>query len=116
MRDIADLQLLAMTRPEAAGERIAGAGRFTWLADAALVLRQRLGRDAAKVPTRTLPSLLVRLMSQFDPGLRSVVRELDRTRTISSEKAERLFGWTPRPVEESIVDCGRSLIAFGLAP
>ena len=34
----------------AADERIAGAGKFTWLADAAAVLRQRLGADAAKVP------------------------------------------------------------------
>jgi dihydroflavonol-4-reductase len=116
VRDIADLQMLAMTRPEAAGERIAGAGKFTWLADAAAVLRERLGRDAAKVPTRKLPSFLVRSMSLFDPELRSVVRALDQTRIVSSEKARRLFGWTARPVEESLTDCARSLIAIGLAP
>jgi dihydroflavonol-4-reductase len=116
VRDIADLQMLAMTRPEAAGERIAGAGRFTWLADAAAILRRRLGGDAARVPTRKVPDLLVRAMSLVDPELRSVVCELGRTRNISSEKACRLFGWTPRPVEDSLIDCARSLIAFGLLP
>jgi dihydroflavonol-4-reductase len=116
VRDIADLQMLAMTRPQAAGERIAGAGKFTWLADAAAVLRQRLGADAAKVPTRKAPGILVRLMSLVDPGLRSVVRELNQTRIVSSEKARRLFGWTARPVEDSLTDCARSLIAMGLAP
>jgi dihydroflavonol-4-reductase len=116
VRDIADLQMLAMTRPEAAGQRIAGAGDFTWLADAGSMLRRRLGSDAAKVPTRAAPDLLVRLMSLVDPGLRSVVRELNQTRIVSSEKARRLFGWMARPVEESLTDCARSLIAIGLAP
>jgi hypothetical protein len=108
--------MLAMTRPEAAGERIAGAGNFTWLADAAAILRQRLDSDAAKVPTRKVPNFLVRLMSLVDPELRSVVRELNRTRVVSSEKAWRLFGWAARPVEESLTDCARSVIAIGLAP
>jgi dihydroflavonol-4-reductase len=116
VRDIADLQLLAMTRPEAAGERIAGAGPFTWLADAAAILRRRLGDAAQRVPTRKLPDFLVRAAALVDPELRSVVRELGRARTISSDKARRLFGWTPRPVEDSLVDCARSLIALGLAP
>jgi dihydroflavonol-4-reductase len=115
VRDVAQLQMLAMTRPEAAGERIAGAGPFTWLADAAAILRRRLGGDAARVPTRKLPDLLVRTAALADRGLRSVVHELGETRTISSEKARRLFGWTPRPIEDSLVDCARSLLAFGLA-
>ncbi|MBV8337462.1 MAG: NAD-dependent epimerase/dehydratase family protein [Alphaproteobacteria bacterium] len=116
VRDIADLQLLAMTRREAVGERIAGAGRFMWLADAAAVLRQHLGEAAAKVPTRTVPSILIRMMSLRDPGLRSVVRALDRERVVSSEKAHRLLGWMARPAEESLIDCARSLSALGLAP
>ena len=116
VRDVADLQLLAMTRPEAAGERIAGAGAFTWLSDAAAILRRHLGKAAAKVPTRTVPSILVRLMALRDPGLRSVARELGQERLVSAEKARRLLGWAPRPVEASLVDCARSLMALGLAP
>jgi dihydroflavonol-4-reductase len=89
VRDVADLQMLAMTRTEAAGQRITGGGTFTWLADAAAVLRHGLGKAADRVPSRTVPSFLVRLMSLRDPGLRSVVHELNQERVISSEKALR---------------------------
>lgn len=116
VRDIADLQVLAMIRSEGAGQRITGGGTFTWLADAAAILRRRLGEVAANVPTRTVPSIVVRLMSLRDPVLRSVVRELNQERIVSSAKAQRLFGWTARPVEESLIDCARSLTALGLAP
>jgi dihydroflavonol-4-reductase len=115
VRDVAELQMLAMTRPEAAGERIAGAGQFLWFEEAAAILRRRLGGDAAKVPTRKVPNLVVRLVALRDPGARSVLHELGQTRIVSSEKAQRLFGWRARPVEESLTDCARSLIALGLA-
>jgi nucleoside-diphosphate-sugar epimerase len=114
VRDIAELQLRAMTAPLAAGQRIAGAGEFTWLADAAAILKRRLGARGAKVPDRKVPSFVVRLMSFRDPGLRSVVRELNQTRVISAEKAKRLLGWTPRPTEQSLVDCAESLFALGI--
>jgi dihydroflavonol-4-reductase len=114
VRDVADLQMLAMTRPEAAGERIAGAGQFLWLEEAASILRRRLGPEAANVPTRKVPNLVVRLAALRDPAVRSVLRELGQRRVVSSEKAQRLFGWTARPVEDSLTDCARSLIALKL--
>jgi hypothetical protein len=33
------------------------------------------------------------------------------SRTTSSEKARTTLGWTPRPIEDSIEDCARSLLA-----
>ena len=56
-----------------------------------------------------MPDLLVRAMGIFDPGVRSIVGQLGRELTYSSEKAESLLGWSPRPIEETIADCGRSL-------
>jgi nucleoside-diphosphate-sugar epimerase len=48
-------------------------------------------------------------MSPFDPGVRSFVGQLGRELTYSSEKARALLGWEPRPIEETVVECGRSL-------
>ena len=62
-----------MTAPEAGGERFIAATRFLWMAEIGEVLRERLGETASKVPTRTVPNLLVRGMALFDPGIRSVV-------------------------------------------
>jgi dihydroflavonol-4-reductase len=108
VRDVAELQILAMTAAAAAGERYLAVARFQWMADVAAVLRERLGPEAAKVPKRRVPDLLVRGMALFDPGARSVVGQLGKRAELSNAKA-RALGWEPRPVEETIVDCGRSL-------
>ncbi len=110
VRDVADLQLRAMTAPDAGGERFIAAGPFLWMSEVAEVLRDRLGDAAAKVPERTVPNLLVRAMGIVDPGIRSVVRQLGKKTEVSSGKAEAQLGWSPRPVEETITDCARSLL------
>jgi nucleoside-diphosphate-sugar epimerase len=108
VRDVADLHLLAMTAPEAGGERYLAVVRFQWMGDVAAVLREQLGPQAAKVPKRSIPDLVVRAMALFDPAARSVVGQLGSRVELSNAKA-RVLGWEPRPVEETIVDCGRSL-------
>ncbi len=114
VRDVADLELRAMTAFEAGGERFVAAGPFLWMADVAAILRERLGAAASKVPRRRVPDLLVRAAARLDPEMRSVVGDLGRATTYSAEKARQLLGWSPRPTEESIVECARSLIDRGL--
>jgi dihydroflavonol-4-reductase len=112
VRDVAALQVTAMAAAEAAGERFLAAGPFLWLSEVAEILRDRLGAAAAKVPSRTVPNLIVRVMSRFDPGLRSVVGELGQEVTYSADKARTRLGWLPRPIEETIVDCAQSLMRY----
>jgi len=113
VRDVADLHIRAMTSPAAAGERFIAAGPFLWMSEVAQVLRERLGPQAAKVPTRNVPNFIVRTMARFDPALRSVVGDLGRRRSMSSEKAKAKLGWSPRPLDESIVDTAESLLRVG---
>jgi dihydroflavonol-4-reductase len=110
VRDVADLQIRAMTAPEAAGQRLIAVGEFAWMADVAGILRERLGDDAAKVPTRRVPNLLVRAMGMFDPGVRSIVGQLGRRSSYSSEKARASLGWTTRPLEDTVVETARSML------
>ena len=114
VRDVADLEIRAMTTPEAGGERFIAATEFFWMAEIGGVLRERLGEAASKVPTRTLPNLLVRGMALFDPGIRSVVGGLGQRTELSSEKARTTLGWVPRPMEDTIAETGDSLIRHGL--
>src|SRR5438067_9041978 len=72
VRDVADLHIRAMTDPGAGGERFLATDEFLWIADVASILRERLGDRAGKVPTRVAPNLVVRAMSLFDGGLRSI--------------------------------------------
>lgn len=110
VRDVADLQIRAMTTPEAGGQRFIATESFLWMSEVAAILRDRLGDAAAKVPTRSIPDFLVRVMGIFDPSVRSIVGQLGRKTELSNEKARTLLGWSPRPAEETIVDCARSLI------
>lgn len=111
VRDVADLHVRAMTAREAAGQRFIAAGTFGWMADLATLLRARLGDAASKVPTRRVPDLLVRLAALFNKELRAAVPRLGQKRDFTSAKAQATLGWRPRPLEETVLDCARSLIA-----
>ena len=114
VRDVADLHVRAMTGPAAAGERfLAIAGEFMTVAEIAAVLRERMGADAKKVPTRMLPDWLVRLVSRVDSSVRQIVPELGKVKQASNEKAKRVLGWSPRSNEEAIVASAESLIRLG---
>ena len=115
VRDVADLHLRAMMHPAAKGERfLAVAGDFMAVSEIAQVLKFRLGAAASRVPTRNVPSWLVRLVAIADPSVRQIVFELDKVKNAASEKARRVLGWKPRPAEEAIVASGESLIRLGL--
>ncbi len=113
VRDVADLQIRAMSAPEAGGERFIAVTEFAWMAEVAEILRDRLDAGAEKVPSRKIPDILVRAMAIFDPGVRSIVGQLNRSLTYSSERAKTRLGWAPRPLEETVVETAESMISSG---
>lgn len=115
VRDVADLHVRAMTDPAAAGERfVATAGDSLWMIDVANILRRRMGPLAARVPTRVLPSGLVRLMALAVPPMKAIVPMLDRDMNVTSAKARRMLGWTPQSREDAIVAAAESLVRLGM--
>lgn len=114
VRDVADLHVRALTAPGIAGERFIASGPFMMMGDVARVLRDRLGPEARKVPTRRLPALLLRIVAVFDPMVRQITGELGKTRATPAAHAREMLGWTPRPAEETILDTARSLIDQGV--
>ncbi len=112
VRDVADLHVLAMTSPEAAGGRfLAISGDFMTMIDMARVLRAGLGDRARKVPTRVLPSMLIRVAGRFDPGMAQITTELGTLKNASGRKAERVLGWIPRSREEALLASAECLLA-----
>jgi len=115
VRDVADLHLRAMRDPAAAGERfLAVEGEAMSFHQMAMVLRERMGPAAAKVPKRELPDWLIRLLAIVNPLAREAVPRLGVKASASNEKARHVLGWTPRSNEEAIVASAESLIALGL--
>ncbi|MBX9944730.1 MAG: NAD-dependent epimerase/dehydratase family protein [Reyranella sp.] len=113
VRDVADLHIRAMTAPEAAGQRFIAAGDFAWMEEVAALLKANLGDAARKVPTRRVPDLVLKLVALFDKSVAGVAPRLGERRTFVSAKAQRVLGWRPRPLEETVLECARSLVAAG---
>jgi len=115
VRDVADLHLRAMIDPAAKGERfLATSGKSMWMIEVAELLRERFGKAAEKVSTQVWPDEQVRIAAETNEQLKGVVPLLNYDMSATSEKAERLLGWAPRPKEEAIVASAESLIRLGL--
>jgi len=115
VRDVADLHVRAMTSPAAKSERfIASAGNAVSLLDIAEELRARLGDRAAKVPTRKLPTFIVRFLALFNQQLADLVPLLGKVRNATGAKAMRDLGWQPRAWQDTIVGTAESLFALGI--
>jgi dihydroflavonol-4-reductase len=114
VRDVADLHVRALTAPNMAGERFIASGRFMTMREVADVLRHGLGAQAKRVTTRDAPDWLVRIAARFNPVARAVLPELGSVRHQDASHAKAVLGWATRPVEESILDTARSLLALGI--
>lgn len=114
VRDVADLHVRCLTAPNVAGERFAAAGPFLWMKDVAAILKDGLGDQARKVPSRKLPDFLVRLSALFDPVIKQVVGELGNVRDTSAQHAKDVLGWQTRDPKDSILDTARDMIRLGL--
>lgn len=115
VRDVADLHLLAMTRPEAVGERfLATTGENLTYKEEAIILQRCLGNAAKKVSTKEMPNFLVKLMALFRKDLRMPATFLGQNTACSNAKAKKLLGWRPRSAEEAIIATAKSMVELGL--
>lgn len=115
VRDVAAAHILAMTTPEAAGQRfLLSNGPAIPMKDIAATIRAHLGDAAENVPTRTIPNIVVRLGAVFSPQLRTVAPDLGYAKKTSNEKARRVLGWRPRNPEEAIIAAAQTMTAKNL--
>jgi nucleoside-diphosphate-sugar epimerase len=111
-RDVAKAHVLAMTNPAAAGERfLLSNGPALSLKEIGAIIRAALGDAAKRVPTRTLPDFVVRVVARFNAEIRPFVPDLGYAKKTSNDKARRVLGWTPREPREAIVAAATSLVA-----
>ena len=115
VRDVAAAQVAAMTRAEAVGCRFVLAGKSTALREIALILKAEFGPRGYRIPTRTLPNILVRLVAHFDKAVGLVVPELGLPTHVSCKRAQDVLGLVIRDPKETIVATAESLIEYKLA-
>lgn len=114
VRDVARAHILAMERPEAAGNRYIAAGKHYWMGDIAEIMAAEFGPLGYRVPTARAPYWLMWLVARFDKTVRMALPYIGRTEQVSHAKISRDLGWQPRAVAESVIDTGYSLIEHGV--
>ncbi|MCT8180073.1 SDR family oxidoreductase [Variovorax sp. CY25R-8] len=115
VRDVACAHILAMDRPGAAGERfLLSNGQALAMREIGAVVKAALGESARRVPTRTIPDFVLRVVALFNAGLRPFIPDLGYAKKTSNEKARQVLGWTPRDAREAIAAAAKSMLARGL--
>jgi len=114
VRDLAAAHRLALEVPEATGNRYICANGHLPMTGIAEILKQEYGPRGYKISTRPLPSWIVRVAAPFNGEAKLGAEMLGVKHDVSSEKAVRELGWTPRPLRQSIIDTAESLISAGI--
>jgi nucleoside-diphosphate-sugar epimerase len=100
VRDVAAAHILAMTTPDAAGQRfLLSNGPALAMKEIAADIRAHLGSATEKVPTAE--------MTIDSP-------DLGYSKRTTNEKARTVLGWTPRPAADAIGAAAESMVTTGL--
>jgi len=108
VRDIAEMHVRALQRPETKGHRLLGVDRFMWFVDVAKVLKSEF--PDRKIVTRQAPNFLVRILAIFDKSIRQIVPILGVRKDISNARARELLGTDFIPAADSLTETATFLI------
>lgn len=96
VRDVADIHVRAMTAPQAAGQRfLAVNDESISMSTIASIIKAKRPFLAAKVPTKSLPTWLVMIMSYFNQQAKEGRLFLEVNHHVSNQKAKSILGWRP---------------------
>ena len=111
VRDVASAHLLAMSDPMAAGERfLLSNGPALSMKEIGAVIKAEVGDAAKRVPNRSIPGFVMRIVARFNAEIRPFVRDIGYAKKTSNEKARQTLGWTPRDPREAIAAAAQTMI------
>lgn len=114
VRDVASAHVAAMVTPEAKGQRFICIEADHSMMEVALILKEHLGPRGYKIPTRRLPSFVLRFMALFDRTIKLALNDLGTSQKASNERIRRVLHWTPRDLREMTTSMADSMIEYGV--
>lgn len=111
VRDVAEMHLRALERPQTAGRRyIAAAGSVTL---AGIAQQFKKAWPARRFPVREAPGFAVRLLSLFDTSLKVHLPKLGRLERVSNQRAQQEMDMRFIPVSQALRASADWLVANG---
>ena len=90
VRDVAEMHLRALQRPETEGRRYLAASGSMAMVDMGRTLKAAY--PTRRIPTREAPKALVRLLAFFDPSTKSILPKLGHLERVSNARAVSEMG------------------------
>ncbi|MBD3237426.1 MAG: NAD-dependent epimerase/dehydratase family protein [Candidatus Eisenbacteria bacterium] len=114
VRDVAALQLAALTAPDTRGRRLIACESPMSMTEMAALLKQTFPERGKKIPSLTLPAAAVRGLALFDRSLKTVLADMNVAPDAQNEYVTELTGVRFRPAREAVIAAGQSLIDLGV--
>jgi len=112
VRDVANAHVIALTNPNAPGNRYVCYTSSIWMKEIAQTLHQEFKPKGRKIPTNTVPNGLVWVVSFWDKGAENIYPRLGKEIFLSNDKIKNHFGMEFRNAKESIIDMANSIVQF----
>lgn len=113
VRDVADLHVAAAKRPQTGGRRLMAAGGVMSMAEMGATLKRLAPDLAARAPTATLPSFVVRFAALADRNLAAVLPDLGARPDPQADYVAALTGVAARAPADAVGATARALAKLG---
>ncbi len=90
VRDVAEMHLRALLRPETTGRRYLASSGSMAMVDMGRALKAAY--PTRRIPTREAPAFLLRFLALFDPQIRSVLPKIGHLERVSNARAVKEMG------------------------
>ncbi|XP_072168505.1 uncharacterized protein [Diadema setosum] len=116
VRDVAKAHVVAMTMPEAAGNRHIVAPYCMMMRDISQILVDEFSDKGYKPVTTVAPNFLLRLMGIFNSEVKTMSKLVGHTYAYSDKRLRQVLGITPYSAKDTVNDTAYSCIERGFVP
>lgn len=112
VRDVAELHLAALEKPESAGERYLATSDYTPFPEVAKILQEAY--PDRKITMKVVPDWIIRTLAIFGGPTRQIINDIGNQKVFDGSKGEGLLGRKFISARQSILDTAESVIRIGL--
>ncbi len=112
VRDVAEMHVAALAKPETIGRRYIAAGRYLWFREVADILR-RAYPDRA-ITAKVIPDWLMRVLARLNGPVRQIINDVGNEKHFDGRAGEAVLGHPYRSAEEATLSAAESAVRLGL--
>lgn len=117
IRDVVKAHIQAAKIPGAAGKRfllVQSDGGLLFFPDVCKILKKEFGPMGYEISTRPAPTWIMWIMAWFHPVVAAIYPMMDTSYYLDNSQSREILGIEYKPAEQTIIDCGYSLIEHGI--